>query len=480
MRCFCLFISACLCNLQIISQVTFEKTFGNLDDDSGEAIAVCHDGTYILAGNVENIYTGDNNVFLARIDLYGDTIWTRTFGIAYHDIYAYDLLQSFDMGFIVTGYTYSADTNMPFLLKYDEGGQLMWYKKYGSQVPDGYAYAVVQKPDSGFMICGRRNFYNADWYHRPFLLETDQDGICTWHGIYTVEDYAYYQAYNLCLSAENEYVMCGYFEQPLVSEIEHAWLFKVDSGMNIAWSKAYGPSGYTSSAYDVILTDDGGYLMCGTTLYGAIPLPGYDRNIYLVKTDSAGTGEWSKPIGNPEWTEYGSCVDKAGDGGYIVGGTSSFGTANSEIWLLKTDEYGDTLWTRRFGGIYDEGIADICATPDGGYLFCGLTESFSQGGTDIYLVKTDENGLLTRIKEFDNTLMEVKVVPNPSGGIFCLQNAPDDLAYMIFDISGNMLVKDKMDAGSDKRLDISSFSPGIYFLKLVSPSSSRTLKILTH
>jgi hypothetical protein len=478
MKYLCLFILITFLSLPVLSQVTFEKTFGTLDDDEGQAVAVCQDGTYILAGYVENIYTGDADVFLARLNLYGDTIWTRTFANAYDDDYACDLLQSFDLGFLITGYTYSGNTPVPFLLKYDEQGQFLWFKKYSSQVPYGYAIAMVQKPDSNFMICGREDFYNADWYHRPFLLETDRDGNCTWSGIYMVEEYAYYDSYNLCLSAENEYVMCGYFEQPIVSTIEHAWLFKVNSGMNIAWSRAYGPSGYTSHASDLVLTDDGGFMLSGSTFQGELPLPGTNYNVYLIKTDSAGTGVWSKSIGNADWTEYGRCVDKTFDGGYIVGGVSSFGTSNSEIWLLKTDEAGDTLWTRRFGGNYDEDIADICATPDGGYLFCGLTESFSQGGSDIYLVKTDANGLLTGINDREDVLSGIEISPNPSSGIFSLQNCPDDLIYMIYDVSGKILVKDKTAKGTDEMVDISNFPPGVYFLKMVTSSSTRSQKII--
>lgn len=180
MKNICLIILISFSSLQIISQATFEKTFGDYDNDEGSAIAVCTDGTYILTGFVENIYTGDADVFLARINPDGGTLWSLTYVNEYEDDYPTDVIQSLDLGFIITGYTYEDNIATPFLLKYSEAGAFIWLKKYDAEIPDGYAIALVEKPDSGYMICGRRDFTDTDWYHRPFMLETDQDGECTW------------------------------------------------------------------------------------------------------------------------------------------------------------------------------------------------------------------------------------------------------------------------------------------------------------
>ena len=126
--------------LLIYSQPTFERTYGTIDDDAGCAVSVCNDGSYIIAGSVDNIYTGDPDIFIARIDIYGDTIWTRTIVNEYHWDCAYDVLQCFDLGFIITGSTYNDEGQIPFLAKFLENGQLAWYKTYADEVPEGYAH----------------------------------------------------------------------------------------------------------------------------------------------------------------------------------------------------------------------------------------------------------------------------------------------------------------------------------------------------
>jgi len=82
-----------------------------------------------------------------------------------------------------------------------------------------------------------------------------------------------------------------------------------------------------------------------------------------------------------------------GDGGYIVAGsTESFGAGMFDIWLIKLNEKGDKEWEKTFGGVNNEKAFDIKQTKDGGYIITGYTETASNGGADIYIVKTGPDG----------------------------------------------------------------------------------------
>lgn len=115
--------------------------------------------------------------------------------------------------------------------------------------------------------------------------------------------------------------------------------------------------------------------------------------------------QWQKSFGGSD-VEYFSVIKPTGDGGYIIGGTtrSSDGDIVSthgydEAWGLKTDAAGIVQWKQTYGGSFSESISDIKPTPDGGYIFCGRSNSDNgdvsgnHGGiSDAWVVKLSATG----------------------------------------------------------------------------------------
>jgi hypothetical protein len=165
------------------------------------------------------------------------------------------------------------------------------------------------------------------------------------------------------------------------------YLIKTDSTGDTLWSRTYGGS-YNDYGFSVQQTTDGGYIVAGiTSSFGA---GGYD--VYLIKTDSLGDTLWTRTYGGSS-NDDGSSVQQTTDGGYIVGGrTLSFGAGNFDVYLIKTDSIGDTLWTRTYGGSQHDDEWSVQQTTDGGYIVAGFTYSFGAGQGDVYLVKTDSLG----------------------------------------------------------------------------------------
>ncbi|MGB2770199.1 MAG: hypothetical protein WBC88_10780 [Candidatus Zixiibacteriota bacterium] len=107
-------------------------------------------------------------------------------------------------------------------------------------------------------------------------------------------------------------------------------------GQEIIWSKTYGGLG-DDGGLGGCQTSDGGYIVTGITL-------SYDSGaqVYLIKTDSKGDTLWARTYGGAGW-DQGNSVRQTSDGGYIVAGwTDSFGLA-IQVYLIKTDAYGDTI-----------------------------------------------------------------------------------------------------------------------------------------
>ncbi|KYK24876.1 hypothetical protein AYK24_05670 [Thermoplasmatales archaeon SG8-52-4] len=157
------------------------------------------------------------------------------------------------------------------------------------------------------------------------------------------------------------------------------------------WNRTFGDS--TKEKYDagkdVQQTTDGGYIIAGTTKSQGDPC----GDFWLIKTNESGIEQWNKTYGGMAG-DFARSVLQINDGGYVLlGETASYGAGDYDCWLVKTDNSGNELWNKTYGGSGRESSESVHMTYDGGYLLVGWTRSFGNGNSDFWLVKTDANGI---------------------------------------------------------------------------------------
>ncbi|MGE5556954.1 MAG: hypothetical protein ACM3QV_00320 [Caulobacteraceae bacterium] len=192
---------------------------------------------------------------------------------------------------------------------------------------------------------------------------------------------------------------------------------------DMAWNRTYDGDYYDYGSF-VQQTGDGGYIITG----GVSPVYKGDRNVLLIKTDSEGNPEWQKSFGGDSF-DYGYFVQCIDDVGYIIAGTTdSYGNGSGDVFLVRTDADGNMQWNRTYGGDrMDEGIS-LVQSGDGGYIVAGFTESFGNRGRDIYLVRTDVAGNTMWERTYGTSRNEsaISIQPATDGGYIISGYAEDE------------------------------------------------------
>jgi len=322
-----------ICTIHFInaqSNTLWTRTYGGSGFDNGFSVQQTSDDGFVVVGGTESFGAGLSAVWLIRTDAQGDTLWTRTYGGSSVDG-GVPVQQTSDGGFVVAGFTYSYGAGMTdvWLIRTDAQGDTLWTRTYGGSGIDN-GYSVQQTSDSGFVVVGITSSFGA--------------------GLIDV------------------------------------WLIRTDAQGDTLWTRTYGGSN-NDFGFSVQQTSDGGFVVAGIVSFGAV---GHDA--WLIRTDAQGDTLWTRTYGGSS-SEDGSTVQQTSDSGFVVvGNTESFGAGGHDVWLIRTDAQGDTLWTRTYGGSGIDGGSTVQQTSDGGFVVVGGTDSFGAGEADVWLIRTDAQG----------------------------------------------------------------------------------------
>ena len=314
------------------------------------------------------------------ITLWGQ-VWEKNFGGMGSDD-GYSVKQTTDGGYIVTGFTTSFGNNFGniYLIKTDENGDSLWTKTFGGSVNNG-ASSVQETNDGGYIITGLTNGDSLSDYD-VYLIKTDENGDSLWTKTYG----GMLMDIGSCVqqTTDGGYIITGKTAIPFAGY--KIYLIKTDENGDSTWTKTYGSTHDIWGRF-VQQTNDGGYILIGS-----------GGGINLIKTNENGDALWTKTFGKNLY--YGNSVQQTNDEGYILTGTTnsttnSFGNGSIDVFLIKTNENGDSLWTKTYGGINQDKGSSVQQTNDGGYIITGSTSSFGNESNNVYLIKTNSEGSIT-------------------------------------------------------------------------------------
>jgi len=286
----------------------------------------------------------------------------------------YSVQQTTDGGYIVAGYAdfYGGGNDDVYLIKTDSLGDTLWTRTFGGDGND-QGYSVQQTDDEGYIVTGYTRSYGAG-SSDVYLIKTNSLGDTLWTRTFGGDGND--QGYSVQQTDDEGYIITGYTSSYGAGN-DDVYLIKTDSLGDTLWTRTFGGSLYDYGT-SVQQTIDRGYIVTGSYSPGGVDL-------YLIKTDSLGGTLWTRTYGKIG-SAHGSSVQQTTDGGFIVAGMSEVRLNIYDVYLIKTDSLGDTLWTRTFGGDGNDKGYSVQQTDDEGYIVTGA------GSGDVYLIKTNSLG----------------------------------------------------------------------------------------
>lgn len=450
--------------------VLWAKTFGGVDGEIGNAIAIDASGNVYVTGwftstalvmdtyTISNSGTASSDMFVAKVDPNGNTMWLkgangsggdRGLGIAVDasgNVFVGGAFNSGSVNFGTGGLT-NAGTNTSdiFLVKYNSSGVAQWAQSAGGSAND-LANGVAVDSIGNAYITGYFSSVNVNFgtgiinnnttnTQDIFVTKYNGSGTAVWaqRAGGSMDDYA-----NAIAVKGNRLYITGGFNSASIAV-----------GTTTLNNSSAGTSDFVLAKYD----------LNGNTLWAT----------EAGSTDSeAGNGITTDAAGNVF-----VC-------GFYISNTITFGTNTltnavggyRDLFVAAYTSGGFTAWAATAtAGSYDETANALAATSNGSAIYVGgsfnsgvvsfgATNVFKGCGDDVFVAKL--TGTTVGIKEI-STKDVISIYPNPTTGKF---NVDAEGQIIFYNVLGEEVRNEKVN--KHQTFDFSSQAKGVYVYKIIS------------
>ena len=148
-------------------------------------------------------------------------------------------------------------------------------------------------------------------------------------------------------------------------------------------------SGELDQSGDMIQTRDSCFVWAASTLG-----PSQPYKVFVTKLDKNGDTIWAKTYVDDNFTIINSITEDV-NGDLILVGRKQISSQNSDYYFMKLNSVGDSIFSRTYGGMFDDAANDILLK-NGKYILIGSSASYSSpvgyGYCCIYMLAIDLYG----------------------------------------------------------------------------------------
>ena len=432
-----------------------QKKYESTGENRFNTVIETRDSGFVMAGFHKDNSGSFQYVFVVKVSSEGDTLWSKTINNGFW-CYGMSVQETFDNGFIVTGYTYQTPGPSTIIIvdKLDQNGNLSWSKTITCGNHHNFGYPIRQTPDSGYIIGGCYDTYSQE-DSQALIIKLTPAGNVSW--AYQIAGFSYSCISDIIIESDGILLF--------ILSADGVVFMKTDFSGNILWSKW--------NSFGAIV---GGGDLPSPRLYKTLDhgFAYFDGMMNLVRTDSAGNYLWSQNL-----FFYPADVIETADKGFIglgngpIWGVEMTETLNPQIGIIKMDSLGTSIACVWGSDGYSDTLTGVLAPMSVTITDAGMQSNLPLLISDAGL--SADSGCVEftgSIKETSKVQPSILVFPNPSGGKFQIRTEPriekEIKSVQIYNGIGQCIYRSDDSSVLNSPIEITNNPDGIYYVRVVS------------
>jgi hypothetical protein len=264
--------------------------------------------------------------------------------------------------------------------KIDTSGVTIWSNDFGDTLgthTDNEAYSITKAGSGRYLIVGTYDPYSwTGGYSRVYCILINSAGNSIWERYYSINNSQGTTA--VYDSISHVFYIVGSLR---LTNVE-IYLAKTDTNGTLLWEKSFGAN---QSINKIVMRNENNFWMVGGRTAGA-----YDDG-FIANMDSSGNLNWSTNYGGAASDAF-SDIILMKNGAIILGNTVSSGSGGSDAWILRTDEIGDTVWTKTIGSASADFLYEMKFDGDSNIWSVGYSNTTTPDIEQAWVFKMDTLG----------------------------------------------------------------------------------------
>ena len=372
------------------------------------------DSTTFILGR-SNLLSGlGYNVLLIKINLYGDTLWTKSYGDS-GDANPVKMILQQDGTVLIYGYTnYYGDKNTEiWLLKINSNGALLWKKIYGNRTDGIYPTDFLLQTDGAILIIGCQ-YVNGAQNEDIWISKVNSSGNQLWSKTFGGGQNDY--PVQMFSQTDNSVIILASSVLPGGGNYS-TWILKIDSNGDTLWTKKYAGE-FSQSPIMMVLQSNGSILILGSKA-SYEPLSRWEA-AWLMKINSFGDTLWTKTYRGIGMDSPLRALLQLDGSTLILGFADSSGNGDGELGLMKINSFGEPLWTKTYGKTNYDLSSQMTVQTDGSIIILSSQLSIESGDKHVWLLKIKPSGDTLWTKTFRQTDSPIQINIQQNGSILLL------------------------------------------------------------